>query len=148
MKTMSENSKDFSKTLYKIFNAVIILGGIALAYGYLDWGVWQILGGMIVMSFAFEADERGPVWRRWTWSMLSGVLMILGHFYLDDVFLDWGLVLLSAVLLLIIFAILMGIKDYKRGDGSTITFYVLGLLVTVPVAGVVIYKTLAAFGYV
>lgn len=140
---MPENKKMF----YSAFNAVVIIGGIVLAYGYLDWGFWQTLGAIFVMLAVFEVDESGPIWRRWTWSLLCALLMVLGHFYLDDSIITWGLVLLSVVMLLIILAIFGGIMNYKTGDGSTITFYIIGLLVTVPIAGVVIYKAVVAFGY-
>lgn len=55
-KIMSESSKDFSGTAYKLFNALVIIGGIATAYLYLDWGFLQILGAIFLMSMAFEVD--------------------------------------------------------------------------------------------
>lgn len=75
-------------------------------------------------------------------------VMLAGHFYLDESYISWGLALLSVVLIFVILMIFIAIAGYKSGDGSTITAYVLGLIITVPITGVVIYQTMAAFGYV
>ena len=133
--------------LYNLFKAVVFIGLPVGSYFILDWGFLQIFGAIIVMMVAFESDEKGPVWRRWMWSLFSYDVMILGHFFIDDSVMNWALVLFSVLLIFIIVMILVGIKDYKTGDGSTITVYVLGLLIVVPITAFVIYKSLGSFGY-
>lgn len=144
---MSENKSSKMDFLYNLFKAVVFIGVPVGSYFILDWGFLQILGAIIVMMVAFEIDEKGPIWRRWMWSLFSYDVMILGHFFIDDSVMNWGLVLLSVLLIFIIVMILVGIKDYKTGDGSTITVYVLGLIIVVPITAVVIYKSLGSFGY-
>jgi len=145
---MSENKPSKTGYVYSLFKAMVFIGVPFGAYFILDWGVLQVLGAIFLMSMAFELDETGPIWRRWLWSFLMALVMLAGHFYLGESYIAWGLVLLSLVLILIILMILNGIREYKTGDGSTITFYVLGLIVFIPVTVIVIYNTMAAFGYV
>jgi len=145
---MSENKQSKIGFVYSLFKATVFIGVPVGSYFILDWGFLQILGAIFLMSMAFEVDERGPIWRRWLWSFLMASVMLAGHFYLDESYIAWGLALLSVVLLLVILMIFIAIADYKSGDGSTITAYVLGLIITVPITGVVIYQTMAAFGYV
>jgi len=144
---MSENKGLKPDIFYKIFQAIVFIGVPVGSYLILDWGILQIIGAIFVMTMVFSIDEKSPLWRRWTWSLLSFDVMVLAHFFIEDSILNWGLVLLSVVLIVIILFILAGMLDYKLGDGSTITFYFLALVIVIPITGVVIYKTVAAFGY-
>jgi hypothetical protein len=144
---MSETDKNVLPFLKSSVLFAAVVGGVVTAYVYLEWGVLQILGAIFLMMFAFQADEKGPAWRRYFWSLLTAGLMVLGHFYLDEAWTAWGSALLSVVMMLIVGAILVGIKEYKAGDGSSITFYILGLFITIPITVYVVYKTLGAFGY-
>lgn len=144
---MSENKPEKIGFIYNFFKATVFIGVPVGSYLILGWGFFQILGAIFVMTMAFELDEKGPVLRRWIWALLTFDVMILGHFYINDTYLAWGLVVLSSVLVIIILMIFNAIREYKTGDGSTITFYFLGLIVVIPITGLVIFNTLAAFGY-
>ncbi|MDX1351913.1 MAG: hypothetical protein R3254_02805 [Thiomicrorhabdus sp.] len=118
---MSESKGLKPGLFYKFFQTAVFIGVPVSSYLILDWGFLQIFGAIIVMSVAFEIDEKGSTWRRWMWALLSFDVMVLGHLFIDDSIMNWGLVFLSAVLIIIVLMILVGIKDYKAGDGSTIT---------------------------
>ena len=144
---MSGNKSSEKGLIYSLFQATVFIGVPVGSYFILDWGFLQIFGAIFVMSMAFEIDEKGSTWRRWMWALLSFDVMVLGHFFIGESYIAWGLGLLSLVLIFVILMILKGMLDYKAGDGSTITVYVLGLIILIPITGGVIYKTMVAFGY-
>ena len=147
VKIMSENKSLEKGLIYSLFQATVFIGVPVGSYLILDWGFLQIFGAIFVMMMAFEIDERGSTWRRWMWALLSFDVMVLSHFFISESYIAWGLVLLSLILIFAILMIFIAIAEYKSGDGSTITAYILGLIILIPITSGVIYKTMAAFGY-
>lgn len=131
-------------------NLIFAFLGLATAvasYIYLDWGVLQIIGVMLVVLFAFEADEKGPMWRKTLWSLLVLSLMILAHFFMTDDVIYWIELVGSALLFLISVGLIFALINPEHGAGSVLTFYALGVIICVPIAVLLLYKGLSGLGY-
>ena len=123
------------------------LATAVVSYIYLDWGVLQIIGVTFVVLFVNVADEKGPVWRRTLWSLFALVLMVLAHFIMTDDIVYWIELIGSTLLFLISVGLVLELMNSKPGDGSVLTVYVLGLIICVPIAGLLLYKGLSGLGY-
>jgi len=129
---------------------IITFGSIAAviaAYVYLDWSILQILGAVFLLMFAFVSDEKGPIWRKTLWVVLVLLLMVLGHFMINDNVMYWGAILLSALLFIISFFLLMGLINPESGAGSVLTVYFLGVIILTPIAVWTLYTGLNGLGY-
>jgi len=124
-----------------------VIAAMVATYVYLDWSIIQILGVAFVLVVVDSADENGPVWRRGLLVVLAFSLMVLGHFVIDDNFMNWGALLLAGVLFFVCIALLSEIFKFKPGDGSVLTAYFLGLIILVPIAVFVLYQGMKGLGY-
>ncbi|BCN92865.1 hypothetical protein THMIRHAM_06500 [Thiomicrorhabdus immobilis] len=127
--------------------ALLVLVSAVATYKYLDWGVLQIIGVAFVVALVYEIDEKGAVWRKTLWSSLAFSAMVLAHFWITDNSVYWIEVAGSVLLFMLAVALLFGILGHKPGDGSVLTVYFLGLVIIVPIAGILMYKGLAGVGY-
>ncbi len=131
-------------------NQIFALLGLATAaatYIYLDWTIWQIIGAGIILSVVFTALETEPMWRRVLGTLFVFSLMVLGHFFVTDTVLYWGELLLSAIFFLLAISSLFGAMSHKPGDGSTLTGYMLGLIVCILLGFWFLYQGLESLGY-
>lgn len=131
-------------------NQVFISLGVTTAaatYIYLGWTIWQIIGAGLVLSAVFFIDERGPLWRRVLSALFVFSLMVLAHFFVTDTIFYWGELLLSAIFFLLAILSLFGAMSHKPGDGSTLTAYMLGLIICIPLGFLFLYQGLENLGY-
>lgn len=117
------------------------------AYVYLNWGIMQILGVAFILITVNAAVENKPAWQKNLLVIVVFSLMVLGHFVINDNIMNWGALLLSAVLLLICILLISGIYKLKPGDGSVLTAYVLGLIIFFPIAIYTLYQGMQGLGY-
>lgn len=124
-----------------------IIPTLIASYIYLDWGIMQLLGICFVIACIDSINEKRPVLQRVFWDLLALSLMVLGHFVIDDKFMDWGAILLSAILFFTSIALLYGLLNSKSGDGSVLTVYFLGIIIIFPLAIFILYQAMTGLGY-
>ena len=129
------------------FITIAVLATVVASYVYLDWNVLQIIGVAFVVTFASVVDEKGPKWRQVLWAILAFLLMVLAHFIVSDTVIYWGALLLSAIFFLLAVSAVFGLMNSKPGDGSVLTAYFLGLIISVPLGFLFLYQGLEGLGY-
>jgi len=126
---------------------ITALATVVASYVYLDWSILQIIGVALVVMFASVVDEKGPKWRQAIWGMLAFLSMVLAHFVVTDTVIYWGELLLSAIFFLLAVSAIFALMNSKPGDGSVLTAYFLGLVLSVPLGFLFLYQGLVGLGY-
>jgi len=131
----------------EIMATLVVLAAAIATYIYLDWSVLQIIGVAFLVLFASQVDEKGPVWRKTVWAMVTFSLTVLGHFFVSDNALYWIESVFSALLFALAAGSLIGMLKHKPGDGSTLTVYFLSLVISLPIALLLLYKGMTGLRY-
>lgn len=129
---------------------VVILGLIVsgLTYVYLDWGILQIIGVMLVLAVVYELDEKGPKWRKLTWTMTAFGLMVMAHFFMADEAIYWIEIAGSVLLFLTAIGLFFSLATAGSGAGSVLTVYFLGIVLCVPIAIYLMILGLTGLAYI
>jgi len=133
-------------TLKSLAPFLIFITMAIITYIYLDWSILQIIGVSFLLIAADSAVDKKATWVRYLAVVTAFGVLVLGHFYIDDSWMNWGTLVISGILFIAAISALFGLINSKRGDGSVLTVMFLVFIISLPLAIYTLYSGLTGLG--